>query len=129
MGQYDDDECMLPISVHHDVAKHGCDHLDAVNRICTYLKKRLLAIHASRFVVDNTIEDVLICDAASSVAAVMVSEQSPCCCKYHRTVRADTCCLADDPDSGLRAHDVAACHKIDMWVTCLPSRLLVIRGR
>ncbi|GFU91279.1 hypothetical protein TNCV_4717931 [Trichonephila clavipes] len=32
--------------VHHDVAKHGCDHLDAVNRTWIHLKKRRLAIRA-----------------------------------------------------------------------------------
>ncbi|GFX10767.1 hypothetical protein TNCV_3929071 [Trichonephila clavipes] len=33
MDQYDDDECMLPMCVHHDFAKYGCDRIDAVNRI------------------------------------------------------------------------------------------------
>ncbi|GFY19743.1 hypothetical protein TNCV_4649151 [Trichonephila clavipes] len=25
MGQYDNDECTLPMWIHHDAAKHGCD--------------------------------------------------------------------------------------------------------
>ncbi|GFV01382.1 hypothetical protein TNCV_2525481 [Trichonephila clavipes] len=33
---------------------------------------------------------------------------SPCCCKRRRYVPADTCCLANDPNSSLKAHDVAA---------------------
>ncbi|GFV29458.1 hypothetical protein TNCV_2022151 [Trichonephila clavipes] len=32
IGQYHEDECTLPMCVHHDAAKHGCDHLDVVNR-------------------------------------------------------------------------------------------------
>ncbi|GFT22776.1 hypothetical protein TNCV_1856461 [Trichonephila clavipes] len=39
MGQYDENECMLPMCVHHDAAKNGCDHLDAVNRTWIHLKK------------------------------------------------------------------------------------------
>ncbi|GFX82753.1 hypothetical protein TNCV_1194281 [Trichonephila clavipes] len=59
MGQYDEDECTLPMCVHHIAAKHGCDHLDAVNRTCIHLKK-CLAIRASRFVIHHTIEDASV---------------------------------------------------------------------
>ncbi|GFY05376.1 hypothetical protein TNCV_2208211 [Trichonephila clavipes] len=64
--------------VHHDAAKHGCDHLDAVNRTWIHLRKRCLAISGSlvppRFVVDYTIKDAPVCDASSKVAVAMVSE-------------------------------------------------------
>ncbi|GFT03434.1 hypothetical protein TNCV_2985951 [Trichonephila clavipes] len=39
MGQYDDDECLLPMYISPDAAKLGCDHLDAVNRTCIHQKK------------------------------------------------------------------------------------------
>ncbi|GFU72612.1 hypothetical protein TNCV_4838401 [Trichonephila clavipes] len=39
MGQYEDDECKLPMCVQRDGAKHGCGHLDAVNRTGIHLKK------------------------------------------------------------------------------------------
>ncbi|GFW92470.1 hypothetical protein TNCV_517871 [Trichonephila clavipes] len=51
MGQYDDDECNLPMRIHQDVTKHGCDYLDAVNRTCIHLKKmtsRHLCAHFHR---------------------------------------------------------------------------------
>ncbi|GFV91356.1 hypothetical protein TNCV_898731 [Trichonephila clavipes] len=60
--------------VHHDASKYGCNHLGAVNRTWIHLKKSSLAIHFPKFVVDHTIEDAPVCDAASSVAAAMVSE-------------------------------------------------------
>ncbi|GFV72198.1 hypothetical protein TNCV_995701 [Trichonephila clavipes] len=74
MGQYNDDECTLLMRVYHDTTKHGCDHLNAANRTCIHLKKRRLAICMPRFVVDHNIENFLVCDAASWVAAAMVSE-------------------------------------------------------
>ncbi|GFS71851.1 hypothetical protein TNCV_3715221 [Trichonephila clavipes] len=61
--QYDDEECTLPMCVHHHTAKHGCDHLDTINRIWIHLKKYNLTIRAPRFILDHTIESV--CDAAS----------------------------------------------------------------
>ncbi|GFX01621.1 hypothetical protein TNCV_3971211 [Trichonephila clavipes] len=60
--------------VYHNATKHGCDHLDAVNRAWIHLRKLRLAIRVPRFIVDHTIEDAPVCDAASRVAAVMVSE-------------------------------------------------------
>ncbi|GFT03435.1 hypothetical protein TNCV_2985961 [Trichonephila clavipes] len=39
---------------------------------------------------------------------------SPCCWKLRPTVHADTCCLANDPNSGPRGRDVAASHKTDI---------------
>ncbi|GFS65330.1 hypothetical protein TNCV_2451531 [Trichonephila clavipes] len=65
---------MLPICVHYDASKHGCDHLGAVNRTWIQLKKSRLAIRVSRFVVDNTIEDAPVRHAASRVAAAMVTK-------------------------------------------------------
>ncbi|GFV01950.1 hypothetical protein TNCV_4979011 [Trichonephila clavipes] len=60
--------------VHHDAAKHGCDHLDVVNRNWIHLKKGCLATRTSRFVVDHIFEDAPICDAASRVTSDKVSE-------------------------------------------------------
>ncbi|GFU62150.1 hypothetical protein TNCV_2473851 [Trichonephila clavipes] len=119
MGKYDDHECALPMCVHHEAAKHECDHLDAVNRTRIHLKKMTsYSIRAPRFVVDHTTEDVPVCDAAFRVAADMVSKlnvygaaniielfvqtlvvlqtsSNGSCrhlsCKRHRMVRADTC--------------------------------------
>ncbi|GFT79540.1 hypothetical protein TNCV_1326011 [Trichonephila clavipes] len=54
--------------------------------------------------------------------------ESPRCSKRRRTIRADTCCFANDPNSRLRAREVAARSIKAMWVTCLSSRLLMIRG-
>ncbi|GFU75544.1 hypothetical protein TNCV_2862591 [Trichonephila clavipes] len=34
--------------------------------------------------------------------------ESPYCSKRHRNVCADTCCLANDPNSGFRARDLDA---------------------
>ncbi|GFX27044.1 hypothetical protein TNCV_439501 [Trichonephila clavipes] len=65
MGQYDDDECTLPMCIHHDTAKHGCDHLEAIHRTWIHLKESHLTIRALRFVVDHTIEEASVCDAAS----------------------------------------------------------------
>ncbi|GFW40602.1 hypothetical protein TNCV_4824381 [Trichonephila clavipes] len=65
MGQYDDYECTLPLCVHQDAAKHGCDLLNTVNRTWIHLKKLRLAILVPRFVVDCTTEDAHVCDAES----------------------------------------------------------------
>ncbi|GFU31139.1 hypothetical protein TNCV_2193301 [Trichonephila clavipes] len=59
--------------VHHDAAKHG-DCPDAVNKARIHLKKCHLAIRTPKLIVDHTIEDAFICDAASRVAATMVYE-------------------------------------------------------
>ncbi|GFV77606.1 hypothetical protein TNCV_616261 [Trichonephila clavipes] len=45
-----------------------------IRKTWIHLKKWRLAIRASRFVVDYTIEDALVCDEASGVATTMVSE-------------------------------------------------------
>ncbi|GFX56617.1 hypothetical protein TNCV_3954441 [Trichonephila clavipes] len=58
----------MPKCFHHVTAKHGCDHLNAVNRTWIHLKKCGLAIRAPRFVVDHTIEDASVCGEASRVA-------------------------------------------------------------
>ncbi|GFV56261.1 hypothetical protein TNCV_106171 [Trichonephila clavipes] len=63
-----------PMCVHHDAVKHGCYYIDAVNRTWIHLKKGRLTIRAPRFVVDHTIDDASECDAASRVAAALVSE-------------------------------------------------------
>ncbi|GFY29515.1 hypothetical protein TNCV_2626851 [Trichonephila clavipes] len=52
---------------------HGCNHLDAVNRTWVNLKKKRSHHSCARLVVDHTIEEVPVCDAASRVAAAMVS--------------------------------------------------------
>ncbi|GFU87884.1 hypothetical protein TNCV_964401 [Trichonephila clavipes] len=74
MYQCDDDERTLPMYVYHDAPKHGCVHLDLVNKIWIHLKKSCLAIHAPRFVIDPTIEDAPVCDALLRVLAAIVSE-------------------------------------------------------
>ncbi|GFX49271.1 hypothetical protein TNCV_3333891 [Trichonephila clavipes] len=74
MDQYDDDKSTLPVCVHHDATKHGCDNLHVVKEARIYLKIWRLTIHAPRFIVDHTIEDTPVFDAGSSVAAAMVSE-------------------------------------------------------
>ncbi|GFU74332.1 hypothetical protein TNCV_2445071 [Trichonephila clavipes] len=74
MGQYDEDKCTLSMCVHQDAAKHGWDHLYAANRTWIHPKKWRLAIRPPRFVVDYTIEDTPVCDAASRVAAAMIYE-------------------------------------------------------
>ncbi|GFU30635.1 hypothetical protein TNCV_3438031 [Trichonephila clavipes] len=108
MGQYDDDESTLLMCVHHDAAKHGCDYLGAVNRTWIHLKNHL-AIRGSKFVVDHTIEDAPVRHAApGGSSSLSLQAENPCCCKLRRTVRADTCCLENDPNSCLGAHDVAA---------------------
>ncbi|GFW41309.1 hypothetical protein TNCV_1003021 [Trichonephila clavipes] len=60
--------------IHHDTVKHGCDHLDAVNRTWIYLKKRRIANSTPRFIIDPTNENTPVCDAVSRVAAAMVSK-------------------------------------------------------
>ncbi|GFV29027.1 hypothetical protein TNCV_1378781 [Trichonephila clavipes] len=62
------------MGVHHDASKHGCDHLGAVNRTWIHLKKPRLARRVPRFVVDHTIKDTPVWDAASRVAATIVSK-------------------------------------------------------
>ncbi|GFW66045.1 transposable element Tc3 transposase [Trichonephila clavipes] len=74
MGCFDDHERMLPTCVHHDFTIQGCAHLDTVNRIWIHLKKGLLTIPAPRFLVDHTIEDIPLCDAAAGLATSMVTE-------------------------------------------------------
>ncbi|GFV95273.1 hypothetical protein TNCV_4586481 [Trichonephila clavipes] len=58
----------------HDAAKHGCDHLDAVSRTVNNVNKMASRHSCTSFDVDHTIEDAPVCDAASRVAAAMVSE-------------------------------------------------------
>ncbi|GFW26211.1 hypothetical protein TNCV_3397071 [Trichonephila clavipes] len=52
-----------------DAAKHGCDHLDALDRTRINMKKcltiRVIFVH-------RTIEETPLCDTASRVAAAMV---------------------------------------------------------
>ncbi|GFV55603.1 hypothetical protein TNCV_1820901 [Trichonephila clavipes] len=62
MSQNDDDEYTLSMCVPHDAFKYVCDYLD-------YLSIRTPSIDVNR-----TIEDAPICDAASRVAAPMVSK-------------------------------------------------------
>ncbi|GFU36085.1 hypothetical protein TNCV_2342991 [Trichonephila clavipes] len=70
MGQYDSDECMLPMYFHHDATKHGFNHFDAVNRTWIHQKKWHLVICAPKFTVAHT----PVSNAASRLAAVIVSE-------------------------------------------------------
>ncbi|GFV55602.1 hypothetical protein TNCV_1820891 [Trichonephila clavipes] len=64
-GQYDDNECTLPMCVHRDASKHGRNHLRAVSKTWIHLeKKSLLAISVPS----------PMCDAASRVAAAMLSK-------------------------------------------------------
>ncbi|GFS68663.1 hypothetical protein TNCV_1958861 [Trichonephila clavipes] len=60
--------------VQHDATEHGCDHLDVVNRNWINLKKIKFRHLYTRFVVDHTIEDAPVCDAASRAAVSMVSK-------------------------------------------------------
>ena len=61
---YDDVKQKQATCALHDAAKNGRDHHDAVNRIEIRLKTRYYAIPISRFVVEHTIEGVLVCDAS-----------------------------------------------------------------
>ena len=70
MGQYAYVKCMLPTCVPYDVAKHGCDHHDIVNRIEICQKTRSHAIPPLRFVD----EGALVCDVAIRVAEAMIAE-------------------------------------------------------
>ncbi|GFW88867.1 hypothetical protein TNCV_2683011 [Trichonephila clavipes] len=63
MGQYDDDECTLPMCVHLDATEHGCNHLDAVKRTWIHLKKRRLVIRAPRFVEGSELANMVANDA------------------------------------------------------------------
>ncbi|GFW85261.1 hypothetical protein TNCV_3250011 [Trichonephila clavipes] len=83
--------------VHHDDSKYGRDHLGAVNRTWIHLKISRLAIDVPMFVVDHTIEDASVCDAASRITSAMVSKL-----RVHAAANVDklfTCCLANDPNS------------------------------
>ncbi|GFV43285.1 putative transposable element [Trichonephila clavipes] len=51
--------CTIPMCVHIDAAKHGCDYFDAVNKTCIYLKKLRLTIHACSLVVATTLKTPL----------------------------------------------------------------------
>ncbi|GFW79693.1 hypothetical protein TNCV_4361191 [Trichonephila clavipes] len=81
IGQYDDGERTRPMWVHHDVVKHGRDHIDAVNRTCIHLKKGRLVIRVPRLVIDHTIEDAPLCGVMSSCSHGLRAE-SP----YHANV-------------------------------------------
>ena len=56
MGQYNDVECMLATCAFHDVAKHGCNYYNIVNKIDIRQKIGCHAIPASRFVVEHNIK-------------------------------------------------------------------------
>ncbi|GFX28553.1 hypothetical protein TNCV_1153611 [Trichonephila clavipes] len=81
------------------------------------------------FVVDHIIEDAFAGDAASRVAAAMVSELRVHAAANVVELFVLTLSLANDPDSRFRARDGAARSLKAMRVTCLFSRLLVIEGR
>lgn len=53
----------------HDDAKQECEN----HGVWIRLKRRPDAISASRFVVDHTIEDATVCDAASRIAEAMAA--------------------------------------------------------
>ncbi|GFX13298.1 hypothetical protein TNCV_2907211 [Trichonephila clavipes] len=67
---------MLPMCVHHDAAKHGLDHLDAhpCKQNLDSFEKMTFHHSCSRFVVDYTTKDALLCDAVTTVAAAIVTE-------------------------------------------------------
>ncbi|GFT23714.1 hypothetical protein TNCV_3511761 [Trichonephila clavipes] len=77
MGKYGDDECMLPMCVHHDATIHRYDLLDTVNRNWIHvIGLTFPASYEPRFVFDHTIEDAFIYDAASRISEAIVSEMS-----------------------------------------------------
>ncbi|GFU37407.1 protein alan shepard [Trichonephila clavipes] len=96
-------------SVHHFAAKRGCDHLDAVNR--TWIHQKKWSRHSCAQI-DYTIENAPVCDAASRVARAMVSEL-----RVHTVANCSGrhCCLANNPNSLLSAHDGAARSIKAMW--------------
>ena len=98
MGQYDDVGCTLATCILFDAANHGRDYHNAVNRIEIRLKTLHHAIPASRFVSEHNIKHAPVFDVASKVAEVMVTEMSvQAAASVHRTVRAETRSLANDP--------------------------------
>ncbi|GFX05598.1 hypothetical protein TNCV_3435021 [Trichonephila clavipes] len=76
-------------------------------------------------IVDHTIGDALVCDAASSVAVVTVFELRVYATANVFELFVQT--LANDPNSGLRTRYVAAWSIKSMRIACLSSQLLVIR--
>ncbi|GFX14697.1 hypothetical protein TNCV_4016951 [Trichonephila clavipes] len=98
--------CVSRLVTHHR-AIHHCDArnmhfsytIDAVSQ--SFFPAPIDHSSASPlFVVDHTIEDAPVWDAASSGShSHNLRAESPCFYKRRRTVRADTCCLANDPDS------------------------------
>ncbi|GFT84223.1 hypothetical protein TNCV_1150201 [Trichonephila clavipes] len=92
--------------VHHNGSKNRCDHLCALNKTWIHLKKSCLDIRVPRFVIDHTIEDAPVCDAASCLTAAMVSKL-----RVHavaNVVKLFMQTLANDSNSRLRACDMAA---------------------
>ena len=129
-NQSDDVKCMLARYVLHDDVKHACNHHDAVNRIEICLKTRPYPTPVSRFVVEYTIECSPVCDVTSKVTEDHGHRvDNPCCCKYRRTVHADTFYFANKPISWPRACDVAERFIKVMQIRCLSSRLLEVESR
>ncbi|GFV43819.1 hypothetical protein TNCV_1658641 [Trichonephila clavipes] len=92
-------ECTIFVCVHHDAAKYGCDHLDAVIRTWTHLKNDVSLFVCPGFSLITplkTLQSVMLCQGSRSHG---LRAQIPCCCKRHQTVYADTCCLTNDPNS------------------------------
>ena len=61
-----------------------------------------LDIRASRFVVEQAVKGVLVCDVALSLGKAMIAvllHDSPGCCKHCWIIRAETCFLVNNPIS------------------------------
>ena len=76
---------------------------------------------ASMFVIDHCIQGAFVSDVASRVVKAMVS-QSPCCCKDHWIIRADTCCLRKTTFLDWRLmtwlyDSLSACEKISIFLS------------
>ena len=70
--------CALSLCVRHDAAKHGCYHYNNnVNGIMINLKTRRQANPESKFDVENTVKNAVVCIVASRIAKAV----SLCCCK------------------------------------------------
>ena len=67
---HNDVKCTLAKRVLHDATKHAYDN---GNRIKNFLKTRRYSLHVSTFVLERTVEGVLVCDTALRVQDVMIS--------------------------------------------------------
>ncbi|GFW57145.1 hypothetical protein TNCV_540621 [Trichonephila clavipes] len=124
MGQHGDDEYTLPVYIHHDAAKHGCNRLDAVNRTWIPLKKGRLTIPALRFIIYHSSEDASVYDATSKAAAAMVSKLKVHAAANVFELLVQTLVVLQT--TPLEAPDVAVRSIKALRVACLSSQLLEI---